>query len=215
LVPAIPILPKRFELPGAALFATPGMPAVKSNLQSPEPPAVSESLPEPPAAAAEHRVNPVGPTIPAPATTTVIDPEPPFLRDSERPAQPRTKSRIAWIAIFSIVGCAFIGGIALRRCTAQSNRDASPARVDVVQTLAEQDAANMTRPNTAGSTAIFDASVSNAAVAGADTALIADAGAPSASASPKPAPARTYVRRAPARSSSKVIKGKGKTTRAR
>ncbi len=208
MIPAIPTLPKRFELPGAALFATPGVPAVKPVQPVADVTAVTESAPEPAPTASESKVNPVGPTIRAPAA-----PQPPEPPTAKEPAQPpHSKSRVAWIAILSLAGCAFVGGIAIRRCAFQSNRTISPGRVDVARSVEVQDA--MAASSAAELLKSTDASVADASEGDAG-ALASDAGMPSTTAKPKPAPVRQYVRKPAPRSSSKVAKGRGKTTKTR
>jgi eukaryotic-like serine/threonine-protein kinase len=213
IAPVIPTMPKPFELPGAALFATPGVPAVKPALPKTATVAATHSLPK--GAADEAKVNPVGPTIPAPAAT----PEPPPTSEPARPQQPRLKSRIAWVSILSLVGCAFIVGISLRRCATQPSDNQGLPRIEATQDAGLQDASTAPVSISGDTTNAADASVADAAVSdGGAAVLIRDAGAAAAAAKPKPA--RPYVRRttphaAAARSSSKVVKGKGKIVRSR
>ncbi len=213
IVPAIPTMPKPFELPGAALFATPGVPAVKPALPETATVAATPSLPK--GAADEAKVNPVGPTIPAPAAT----PELPPTSEPTRPQQPRSKSRIAWVSILSLVGCAFIVGISLRRCATQSSPNQGPPRIEAAQDGGLQDASAALASNGREATNAPDVSVADAAVSdGGAAVLITDAGAPAVAAKAKSV--RPYVRRtaphaAVARSSSKVVKGKGKVVRTR
>jgi len=203
LSPALPALPRQFELPGADLFATPGLPLVKP------------SAPD----RAGTEVNPVGPTIPAPPIddSAAAEPKVPEASDGAEassiriePAEPerafiarapRRKFRFTWVALLSIIAFGFFGGVAVRRCTKVETR-ASPTRVDVVSAspvLATPDAAT----------------IAAAALAASTTS---DAGAPMVSASASAsasveAPATTTVRRSAAKGSSKVSKGRGKTTR--
>jgi hypothetical protein len=201
VVPSIPIVPKRFELPGGALFATPGAPAVEP--ARPCAPPVTSSPAPPQGAADGSKVNPVGPTIPAPAKV-----EPP----SEPAQPPQPKSRIAWFSILSLVCCAFIIGIGLRRCMTRSDQNQGPSRAATTQDAGLQDA------SAAPATSATDAAIADAAVSDGGAALISDAGAPAAVTKPKAV--RPYVRRTGPRaaasgSKSKIVKGKGKVVRGR
>ena len=208
VIPAMPTLPKRFELPGAALFATPGMPAVKPVQPATDVAVVTECAPQLPPTAGESKVNPVGPTIPAPAASR--PPEPPIAKQAAPPRP--SKSRVAWIAILSLAGCAFVGGIAIRRCTLQSNQSIRPGRVDVAPSVVVQDA--MAASGASELLKSTDASVADASDGDAGASVL-DASAPTATAKPKPAPVRQYVRKSAPHSSSKVAKGRGKTTKTR
>ena len=207
MIPAIPMLPSRFELPGAALFATPGVPAVKSVTGAVEPTSTAKSRPESPLDAGESTVNPVGPTIPAPSAAAH---ELPNAKQSAPPTQALPRSRVTWVALVSLVACAFFGGIAIRRCTA-ADRTAHPSRVEVAPSSASPDAMVVA----ADALQSTDAAVPDASDGDAG-APVSDAGAlPSATAKPKALPVRQYAHKSVPRSNSKVVKGRGKTTKSR
>ncbi len=213
LATAIPTLPSRFELPGAELFATPGLPMVRPVAHAPESASVPAWLPEslPDAAAVETKANPVavGTTIPAPADKPNLAPDLAAESESTRPEHRRSKANFSWIAIFSVVACAFAVGIALRRCTSHPSPATSVKRADVALQTPLPDASMVVTAQGAIVSPQLDASASDAGRYGVD------ASAPSASAGPEaqPTPARTFVRRSVPRSNGKVAKGRGKTAR--
>ena len=245
VTPALPGLPKQFELPGAELFAAPGLPLAVRNskaLGATNEPAPSKPEPEvAPVSAAATRtplaeepsaasVNPVVPTIPAPANIETI--ESPELADllqasaaastAQTAVASRRRSKIAWPALLSIVAVAFVGGVAVRRCTKPAatviaSRVEAPVVTEV--SVLREDAGALGEATAVGavSEAIADAAVRVDAALATSAAL--DAGAPGASSSdpavskaPAPAPVRRNVA-AKTTSSSKVVKGRGKTTR--
>jgi serine/threonine-protein kinase len=215
---ALPTLPTRFELPGAELFATPGLPVVKPIVQAPQ--VKQPPLPTPPApsdiAAVDIQVNPVGPTIPAPPDQSVPDAS--AASEPTRTELRRANSRVAWVAIASLVVFAFAIGLGIRRCASHPSPGAISARVDVPSALPLSDASMTDTAQSAAATPQLQVSQPDAAAKVADASVAdLDAGLPSVSAAPKstPAPARTYVRRTQPRSSGKVVKGRGKVTKTR
>lgn len=221
LTAAIPTLPSRFELPGAALFATPGLPLVKPIARAPEVQPLRAPPPEalPDVTVVDIQVNPVGPTIPA--SPEVLVAESNAAASEPAPPEPRReKSRVAWVAILSLVAFAFAIGIGIRRCASHPNPSASIARVDIPSALTQSDASTTDVAQGAAAAAQLDVSHPDAATQVADASVAAsasDAGVSSVSAAPKPppAPARTYVRRTQPRSSGKVVKGRGKIAKPR
>ena len=222
LAAAIPTLPSRFELPGAALFATPGLPLVKPIIRAPDEPQPPAPPPEvlPDITAVDIQVKdihvkPAVPTIPARPDTS--GPGVDAAIESAGPQPRREMSRVAWVAIASLIAFAFAIGIGIRRCASHTIPSAIATRIDIPSALPVS-AASMTDTVPAMAVPQLDVSQPDAAAKAADAsvaALLSDAGAPSGSATSKPAPApvRTYVRRAQPRNTGKVVKGRGKTTK--
>ncbi len=219
LVTALPTLPTRFELPGAELFATPGLPLVKPITQPPEPrktpPPAAEALPD--ITAVDIQINSVGPAIVPPAVSVA---EVGAASDPPKPEPRREKTRVAWVAIASLAAIAFAIGIGIRRY-ARSGQNAMAARVDIPSAIALTDASmtDTSRSQVAAMALLSDESLA-AAAKGADAsaaALALDAGVPlaAASATPTPALARNYVRHAQPHSTGKVVKGRGKIVKTR
>ena len=221
LIAAIPTLPSRFELPGAELFATPGLPPVKHAAQAPELAAVNTppqaSLPE--TAAFNHKVNPVGPTVPAPPDLSSLEPDSATTSESRHPERRRSKREFAWISIISVVAFAFVAGIGIRRCAFHNNQDTAVRRADFLPPATSSDAATAVVDSSV-TLQQLDASAVDAAMHGVDAAIPAptlDAGVAAASAIPRvqPVPARTPMYRTAPRSSGKVSKARGKISRSR
>jgi len=121
----IPGLPKLFELPGAALFATPGLPPAKSVtaetqgdiatasaiehgavLIEPELASVETKLGSPPAELSELKILAVEMAAVESRAT-----------DTQHAQRPRM-----WMAVVSLLLMAFMGGLAIRRCTKAADR---------------------------------------------------------------------------------------------
>ena len=223
LAAAIPTLPSRFELPGAALFATPGLPLVKPIIRAPEvpqpharPPEVLPDITVVDIQVDDIRVNPADPTIPAPPEMSISEVDAAI--ESARPQPRREKSRVAWLAIVSLIAFAFAIGTGIRRCASHTSPSAIATRIDIPSVLSLSDAS--VTDTAEAMVAQLDLSQPDAAAKVADASVAAlptDAGAPSVSATskPSPAPVRTYVHRAQPRNTGKVVKGWGKTTKSR
>jgi len=214
-MPAIPALPKQFELPGADLFATPGLPPVKHQALASEaakaPPTSEQPPPDPEPSFAHPEVDAVN--RPSDAVAPLLESSDLMVAADAPLAQRRFK--ITWVALLSIVACAFVGGAAARRC-ARHETTAPPLRIDTVAVRASIDAGETLAPNrsaTAAPTQVKgDAGAAESESPAPNTP--ADAGTPVSSMSPVakiPAPARAQNYRAP-KYNSKVTKGTGKTT---
>jgi serine/threonine protein kinase len=224
LVVALPTLPSQFDLPGAELFTSPGTPAVKAASHVSERIVIPTQLPEPRSLCprVEDAVNPVGPTIPAPAYREPMNEADAASSRNEwsRPGPRSRRSKYAWIAIVSVVACAFVGGIILRRCTAPLIQVGSANRHDVALTTPSPgDSLNLTE--TARDAKTFapvndtNPSAADEGVAPSVSAANLDATAPSVAVGPKEptVPAQSLVRRVVPRSGGKVVKGRGKIAR--
>jgi serine/threonine-protein kinase len=219
---AMPTLPSRFDLPGAELFATPGLPAVKPapSTDGPNQSAAPAPSAKPASKASDSpsNIDPVGPTIAVPAESSTPQAEAVNRTESTRPkARPR-RARIAWVAIFSVLGFAFVGGLAIRRCMSVANQGTKTIPTEVALSAPSLDASvSATAENTNGAAPPIASDLDAATVLpdAATTALALDAGAPAASAAVtrSAAPPHAHARRTVPRSSGKVAKSRGKTTR--
>ena len=242
---ALPALPKQFELPGAELFATPGLPAVRAEA-APESAKIAPPADAPSASSSDEvvasnvdasaaasstsdddnaSVNPVGPTIPAPpllesnSTKAVAiagelqAPAPLGAKGVELAAAPvRRPFKITWGAWMSIILCAFIGGVAARRC-ARPAPTVAPSRVEAATFVT--DASVDATPASSAAVAIAETKPdAGTKAAESPEAPEVDGGAPVASAAPpvkKTSAPKSQSLRAP-KYNSKVSKGTGKTT---
>lgn len=216
-VAVLPPLPSQFELRHAEFFASPGLPATSSATLPTDAVASPMQLFAPHAECPlpEEAVNPIGPTIPAPAydlpsaQAMLIGP-----LDLSTPLERhRRKSRVAWLAIASVAACAFVGGISLRRCISSITRGKKVS----------QDAIALSNPVTDNSVTVASivsdrpAQTDSAAPDGAASfSAMPIAAAPSGSNNTTMAlatSAQNSVRRIVPHSRGKVVKGGGKIAR--
>jgi hypothetical protein len=222
----IPALPSQFQLPGAELFATPGLPSVKPApvAERSLPLAVPLAIEAPPSALQPEavdvgpapKIDTVGPTIPASADRQALLLRTVATSDSNRPAPRTSVKKYSRLAILGAVAVAFTVGIAMRRCTSRVEKLPNAMRTDVALVVPEQDAspiADAATTITSGDASALDADIDAAAMA-ADASFgqdLLDAGPAKPVA--KAAPVRTFVKRSAAsKSTGKVSKSRGKTT---
>gem|GEM_PF-4560262 len=132
-------------------------------------------------------------------------------------ARPR-RTRIAWVAIFSVLAFAFAGGMAVRRCMSFANRGTKTTPTEVALSAPSLDASVGAAADNVNGSAQPNASDLDATALLPDastTALALDAGTPAASAAVtrSAAPPHAHVHRTVPRFSGKVAKSRGKTTR--
>jgi hypothetical protein len=117
----IPGLPKLFELPGAAMFATPGLPPAKSITAEAHGDIVTGS-------AIEHGavlIEPEFGSLPAELSELkILEVELAAVESRSTDAQ-RAKRPRMWMAVVSLLLIAFMSGLAIRRCT--KTADKTPA----------------------------------------------------------------------------------------
>jgi hypothetical protein len=211
-----PGLAHNLELPGAELFATPGLPSVK------------------PADVATRFAGQVNPGAAAPATTqrNPVASEPALgefpegfsalqsLEPDEPAAErPSKKAPRLWIAVVSLIGIAFVLGIGLRGRGKATNAVTAIATATTATQSSIGATASASAEVTAQASALLVATASQPAmdpIPDASVRELADAGVvrkPPAARAPQTAPrARRRTTTAP-RYNSKVSRSRGKTTR--
>jgi hypothetical protein len=221
----IPGMPTTFELPGAELFATPGLPLVT---RKPTAPSSHQSLgtssnadPALGAVAAADAVNTEEPHELTELTELTelaeLEPDPAELQP-HRSRAPRVQRPGIWLAVLSLLLIAFMSGLAIRRCARGDETEATSASAS-----ASASARASAAGNAAASTRVESAPVLTATAAPtlAPPEPLADAAAKEtvdAGAVRKPAvrgpqvSQRARKRTAAPRYNSKVTRSRGKTT---
>ena len=134
----IPGLPKVFELPGAALFATPGLPPTKPATAKTQGDIVTAS-------AIEHGALLMAPEVASRATELVslpaelselnlLEVESAAVESRSTDTQHAQRPRM-WLAVVSLLLMAFMSGLAIRRCAKVPNRTAPATTVATVAHL--------------------------------------------------------------------------------
>jgi hypothetical protein len=215
----MPSLPSVFELPGAELFATPGLPPTKpASIEPHAAPSLNAPIPAEPQAqsAAPQTVQEAAAVLPPEAEPSRSIATPASLRGKARVLAATAQRPRMWIAIFSVVLAAFTIGIGVRRCAKAPELEV-PTEVTIMAAADRIDQGSLADAAISASLAPVASSVALDAGLLPDASVpepVADAGVAPKPIIRKPQPAARAKKRNPApRYNAKTTRSRGKTAR--